>query len=61
MENFSLAVRGQGGGPYVGEAAVHVPLYVDIASSAAPLGIELFVMDDGWFGTRDSDLGGLGD
>ncbi len=34
---------------------------VSIAAAAAPLGIELFVMDDGWFGTRDSDFGGLGD
>ncbi|MCI8650649.1 MAG: alpha-galactosidase [Anaerotruncus sp.] len=34
---------------------------VEIAKESAPLGIELFVMDDGWFGSRDSDLGGLGD
>ena len=34
---------------------------VDIAREAAELGIELFVMDDGWFGARDSDLSGLGD
>ena len=34
---------------------------VEIAREAAPAGIELFVMDDGWFGTRDSDQGGLGD
>ncbi len=34
---------------------------VDIAASAAPLGIELFVMDDGWFGARDTDRSGLGD
>jgi len=34
---------------------------VDIARSAAPLGIELFVMDDGWFGNRDDDCRGLGD
>ena len=33
---------------------------VSIAKAAAPLGIELFVMDDGWFGVRDSDFGGLG-
>ena len=43
------------------EFAFNADKLVDIASSAAPLGIELFVMDDGWFGTRDSDLGGLGD
>ncbi len=34
---------------------------VSIAAAAAPLGIELFVMDDGWFGVRDSDSSGLGD
>jgi alpha-galactosidase len=34
---------------------------VEIAQAASSLGIELFVMDDGWFGTRDSDRGGLGD
>ena len=34
---------------------------VSIAQAAAPLGIELFVMDDGWFGARNSDYGGLGD
>ncbi len=33
----------------------------DIAREAAPLGIELFVMDDGWFGKRDDDDSGLGD
>ena len=32
-----------------------------LASEAAKLGIEMFVMDDGWFGNRDSDLRGLGD
>lgn len=32
-----------------------------IASKAAELGVELFVLDDGWFGKRDSDLSGLGD
>ena len=34
---------------------------LDIAREAAPLGIELFVLDDGWFGKRDSDESGLGD
>lgn len=34
---------------------------VSIADSARDLGIELFVMDDGWFGTRNHDLSGLGD
>ncbi len=32
-----------------------------IAREAAGLGIELFVMDDGWFGSRDNDCSGLGD
>ena len=32
-----------------------------LAEQAAQLGIEMFVMDDGWFGNRDSDLRGLGD
>ncbi|MCM1149033.1 MAG: alpha-galactosidase [Butyricicoccus sp.] len=34
---------------------------VQIAESAAALGIELFVMDDGWFGARNDDEHGLGD
>ena len=34
---------------------------LDIAREAAPLGIELLVMDDGWFGNRSDDLRGLGD
>ena len=34
---------------------------VDFARTAAPLGVELLVMDDGWFGKRDSDNSGLGD
>jgi len=32
-----------------------------IAESAAAMGMELFVMDDGWFGARNSDEAGLGD
>ena len=32
-----------------------------LASEAAKLGIEMFVLDDGWFGKRDSELRGLGD
>lgn len=32
-----------------------------IAREAADLGVELFVMDDGWFGKRDDDASGLGD
>lgn len=34
---------------------------VDIARDAKELGIEMLVMDDGWFGKRDSDNSGLGD
>ena len=34
---------------------------VEIAGTAASLGIELFVMDDGWFGQRGDDNRGLGD
>lgn len=33
----------------------------DQASAAAALGIERFVLDDGWFGRRDSDASSLGD
>lgn len=33
----------------------------ELAKKAASLGVELFVMDDGWFGARDSDRAGLGD
>lgn len=32
-----------------------------IARQAKNLGIEMFVMDDGWFGKRENDLSGLGD
>ena len=32
-----------------------------IAGEAKKMGVELFVMDDGWFGSRDSDNAGLGD
>ena len=34
---------------------------VDLAHRAKNLGCELFVLDDGWFGTRNNDLAGLGD
>ena len=36
-------------------------ILVDIAKTAKEDGIELFVLDDGWFGTRCSDTSGLGD
>jgi alpha-galactosidase len=32
-----------------------------LARAAKELGIELFVLDDGWFGARDHDRAGLGD
>jgi alpha-galactosidase len=32
-----------------------------LAAKAATLGVELFVMDDGWFGARNNDRAGLGD
>ncbi|MGL4362062.1 MAG: alpha-galactosidase [Cellulosilyticaceae bacterium] len=34
---------------------------INIAKDASELGIEMFVMDDGWFGKRDDDNSGLGD
>jgi alpha-galactosidase len=32
-----------------------------LADKAAKLGVEMFVMDDGWFGARNNDHAGLGD
>lgn len=34
---------------------------VEIAKKAKECGVELFVLDDGWFGERSSDRAGLGD
>ncbi|MBZ4683844.1 MAG: Alpha-galactosidase [Fusobacteriales bacterium] len=34
---------------------------LDMAKEAKKLGIELFVLDDGWFGKRDNDRSSLGD
>ena len=34
---------------------------LDIAVAAKDLGLDMFVLDDGWFGKRDSDNSGLGD
>ncbi len=34
---------------------------VEIAKQAKELGIEMLVLDDGWFGKRESDCSGLGD
>ncbi len=37
------------------------PKLLRIASAARDLGVELFVLDDGWYGKRDSDDSSLGD
>lgn len=34
---------------------------LEIAKKGAEVGVELFVLDDGWFGERNSDKAGLGD
>src|SRR5699024_1761135 len=34
---------------------------LDMANAASELGVELFVLDDGWFGKRDDDTTSLGD
>ena len=34
---------------------------IQLAEKAAQIGVELFVMDDGWFGQRNDDHAGLGD
>ena len=34
---------------------------VEIAAKAKECGVELFVLDDGWFGERSNDHAGLGD
>ncbi|MDO4298732.1 MAG: alpha-galactosidase [Lachnospiraceae bacterium] len=34
---------------------------VEIARQASELGVEMLVLDDGWFGKRDDDFAGLGD
>jgi alpha-galactosidase len=34
---------------------------MELAEKAAALGVEVFVVDDGWFGARNSDHAGLGD
>ncbi len=36
-------------------------LIVSIAKKAAELGVEMLVLDDGWFGARNTDMAGLGD
>ncbi|HHV09496.1 MAG TPA: alpha-galactosidase [Clostridiales bacterium] len=41
--------------------AVNVESQKKLARRAAEMGVELFVVDDGWFGQRHSDTAGLGD
>ena len=41
--------------------AVDEPGQLRLAETAAGLGVELFVLDDGWFGARRDDTAGLGD
>jgi alpha-galactosidase len=43
------------------EFNVNEPGQTALARKAAKLGVELFVMDDGWFGKRNNDHAGLGD
>ncbi len=38
-----------------------LPRLLDLADRAAALGVERFVLDDGWFGSRRDDRSGLGD
>ncbi len=40
---------------------VRVESQKELAKRAAKIGVELFVIDDGWFGQRHSDRAGLGD
>ncbi len=40
---------------------VDEPGQTALADKAAKLGVELFVVDDGWFGARNNDRAGLGD
>jgi alpha-galactosidase len=41
--------------------AVNERNQMELAEKAAELGIEVFVVDDGWFGARNNDYTGLGD
>jgi alpha-galactosidase len=43
------------------EFNVNEPGQVKLAEMAARIGVERFVMDDGWFGARNNDHAGLGD
>ena len=46
---------------YATEFYVEVASQIALAKKAAAMGVELFVIDDGWFGKRNSDRAGLGD
>lgn len=46
---------------YVTEFNVNYENQAQAAEIAARLGVEVFVMDDGWFGERNHDRAGLGD
>lgn len=46
---------------YVTEFDVSLENQEKAAELAAAMGVELFVMDDGWFGQRNNDRAGLGD
>jgi len=37
------------------------PKLLAIANAAKDMGVELFVLDDGWFGRRNDDTTSLGD
>jgi alpha-galactosidase len=41
--------------------SVDEPGQIALAEQAARIGVERFVVDDGWFGARDNDHAGLGD
>lgn len=43
------------------EFAINEAGQMALAEKAARIGVERFVMDDGWFGARDNDHAGLGD
>lgn len=43
------------------EFDVNAKQQIKLAEYAAKIGVELFVMDDGWFGKRQNDRAGLGD
>jgi alpha-galactosidase len=46
---------------YATEFHVEVASQIALAQKASDIGVELFMIDDGWFGQRNSDKAGLGD